>query len=92
MYVSGILMSPIEAEVVNTPLNGSVAFMKYTDVYVSSDFWRLVIHSEFAAYEDAIVTLRQGVSAIQEITNRVSHEEGMTILRADGPKREWLDK
>jgi hypothetical protein len=32
MYVAGILASPIEAEIVNTTLNGSVAFMKDTDV------------------------------------------------------------
>ena len=89
-YVSGILARPIEAEIVNTPLNGSVAFMNDTDVYVTSDFWRLVIHFGFTAFEEAIATLRLGVSAIQEIANRTSYEEVMTILRSDGSEREGV--
>jgi len=87
-YVSGILARPIEAEIVNTPLNGSVTFMKDTEVYVSSDFWRLVIHFGFTTFEEAIATLRLGVSAIQEIANRTSYEEVMTIIRTDGSERE----
>ena len=43
-------MSTVGAEVINTPLNGSVSFVKDKDVYVTSDYWRIVIILDFTAY------------------------------------------
>jgi hypothetical protein len=58
MCVSGFFVIIVGAEVVNKPLNGSVAFVKKNDVYITSDYWRIVVHFEFREYEEMVMQLR----------------------------------
>jgi hypothetical protein len=58
MYVSGTIVSTTDTGVINTSLNGSVAFLKSKDIYVTSDYWKILVNFEFSAYEEAITTLR----------------------------------
>jgi len=62
VYVSGMLMCTIGAEVINTPLNQSVVFVKAKDVVLTSDYWRIIVNFDLSAYEDATTTLREDLS------------------------------
>jgi hypothetical protein len=89
MYVTGAISSTTETGVVNTPLIGSVAFLKSKDFYVASDYWKSLLNFEFSAYEEVITTLRAGMSGLKEIANRTAYEDMMTKLHtkmSDGEK------
>jgi hypothetical protein len=68
IYVSGLFMIIVGAEVVNKSLNGSVAFVKNNDVYITSDYWRTVVHFGFREYEELVIKLRTEILELQEIT------------------------
>jgi hypothetical protein len=80
MYVTGAISRNDETGIVNTPLNGSVAILKSKDIYVTSDYLKILVNFEFSAYEDVITTLRAGMSGLEEIANRTAYEDMMTIL------------
>ena len=82
LFVSGVIASTTEPEVINTPLNGSVAFLKNKDIFVTSDYWKILVNFEFAAYEEAITMLRDSMSELKGIANRNAYED-MTILHAN---------
>jgi uncharacterized membrane protein len=44
MYVSGLLLCYVGAEVVNSPLNHSVLFVKEKDVIFTSDYWNIIVN------------------------------------------------
>jgi hypothetical protein len=54
------------------PLNGSIAFMKDGDVYVSSDHWKIVVNFDFADYEEVITLLRADITKTQQIAERAT--------------------
>ena len=88
LFVSGVIASTTEPEVINTPLNGSVAFLKNKDIFVTSDYWKIMVNFEFAAYEDAITMLRDSMSELKGIASRNAYEDMMTILHANVSERE----
>jgi len=65
MYYSGIIESTIVAEVEKTQLNISVSFMKDKDVYVTSDYWRILVKFDVTVYEEAITILPTLVSELE---------------------------
>ena len=67
----------------HTPLNGSVAFLKSKDIYVTSDYWKIMVNFEFSANEDAITMLRDSMSGLKGIANRNAYENMMAILHAN---------
>jgi hypothetical protein len=70
MYVTGILMSMVGAEVINTPFNHSVVFVKDKNVILTSDYWRIVVNFDLTAYQDATSILRQDLSPIEDTDKR----------------------
>jgi hypothetical protein len=62
----------VSAEVVNNPLNGSVAFVKNSDVYMTSDYLRIVVHFGFKEYDEVVAQLQTEVFGLQEITKLVA--------------------
>ena len=90
LFVSGVIASTTEPEVINTPLNGSVAFFKSKDIYVTSDYLKIMMNFEFSAYEDAITMLRDSMSGLKGTANRNAYEDMMTILHANVSEREGV--
>jgi hypothetical protein len=46
------------AEVVNKPLNGSLAFVTSNDVYIKVTIGKIVVHFGFMEYEEVVTQLR----------------------------------
>ena len=88
IYVSRVIASTTETEVVNTPLTGSVAFLKSKEIYVRRDYWKILVNFEFSAYEDAITMLRASMSGLEGNANRTAYEDMMTILHTNMSERE----
>ena len=65
-----MLLSTVCADVVNTPLNHSVVFVKYKDVILTSYYWRIVVNFDLCAYEDATTILREDLFRVKEIAKR----------------------
>jgi hypothetical protein len=65
--LAGLLMQLTAAEVINSPLNRSVVFVKTADVIQTSDFWK-VVHLNLTPYEEAITTLREDIIVVQLAT------------------------
>jgi len=70
MYVTGILMRMVGAEVINTRLNHSVVFVKDKNVLLTSDYWRIVVNFDLTAYQDATSILRKDLSRMEESDKR----------------------
>jgi hypothetical protein len=66
MYVAGFVGCITGTVVVNRPLNGSVAFVKAGDVYVSSDHLNIVVNFDLVVYEEVITLLREDIKEMQE--------------------------
>jgi predicted component of type VI protein secretion system len=92
MYVSGITISNAAPAVKDTPLTVSVAFLKSKDAYVTSDYWRIVVHFDYAIYEDTIATLHSDVLQMKKITQRPAYEDTMAILRKDATDEEEITR
>jgi hypothetical protein len=44
MYVSGLLLCYVGAEVINSPMNLSVRFVKEKDMnFFASDYWKIIV-------------------------------------------------
>jgi len=72
-----MLLCTVGAEVTNTPLNHSVVFVKEKDMFLTSDYWRIVVNFNLTAYEDAPSTLlfvsnggNYYLSQMEDITKR----------------------
>jgi hypothetical protein len=46
MYVSGLLICYVGAEVINSQLNHSVLFVKEKDLILTSDYWRIIVNHD----------------------------------------------
>jgi hypothetical protein len=70
MYVSGLLLCYVGAEVVNSPLNHSVLFVKEKDVIFTSDYWKIIVNFDLMPYEDVVSTLREDLRELKEVSKR----------------------
>jgi hypothetical protein len=52
-----------------TPLNHSVVFVK-EDMFLTINYWRIIVNFELSAYEDATTTLHEDISQMETITKR----------------------
>ena len=66
MYVSGMLVCTLGAEVTNSPLNHRVVFVKDKDVILTNDYWQIIVNFHLSAYEDVTTTLREDSSRVEE--------------------------
>jgi hypothetical protein len=65
MYVSGLLLCYVGAEVINSLLNNSVLFVK-EDLIFTSDYWKIIVNSDLMLYEDVVSTLREDLRELKE--------------------------
>jgi hypothetical protein len=68
MYVSGMLISIVGAQVINMPLSHSMVFVKEKDLILTSDYWRIIVNFDLVAYEEATSTLQEDLSQMEEVT------------------------
>ena len=86
----------IGAEIVNKPLNGSVAFVKDKDVYITNDYWRIVVNFDFTQYEDVITQLRTDVLEFQETVKHTAivgelQQVKLTLNSLEGKLRNLIE-
>jgi hypothetical protein len=67
MRVSCFLVIIVGAEVVNKPLSGSLAFVKDKDIYVTSEYWRIIVNFGFTEYKEVTTQLRTEIFELQDI-------------------------
>ena len=79
MYVTGILTCMVGAEVINTPLNHSVVFVKDKNVILTSNYWRIVVNFDLTAYQDATSILREDLSRIEDTDKRTFQLENYVM-------------
>jgi hypothetical protein len=65
LYVTGFLLITVVAGQTIKPLNHTVAFLKETDVVLTSDKWRVVVNVELSTYSDIMSTLRSDLLIIE---------------------------
>jgi hypothetical protein len=70
MYVAGLLLSCVGAEVVDSPLNNSVLFVKEKDLIFTGDYWMKIVNFDLMPYEDVVSTLREDVREPKEASKR----------------------
>jgi hypothetical protein len=70
MYVSGLLLWYVGAEVINTPLNHIVLFVKENDMIFTSDYWKIIVNFDLMPYEDVTTSLREDLRELKEATRR----------------------
>jgi hypothetical protein len=85
-------LNPNGTAVENVPLNGSVAFLKDTEVYITRDYWRIVVNFDFTVCEDAIAMLRSEMWEREKIAQRSSYEKTMAMLRNGTTGQEDITK
>ena len=74
-------MRTLDAEVINSPLNHSVVFVKDKEVILTSDNWRIIVNFDLSTYEDATTTLREDLTRVEEI---IKHTAPIGELRHVG--------
>ena len=57
VYVAGILWCTHGEDVVNTPINKSVVFVKEWYITFTNDRWKIIVHFDLTAFEDVITSL-----------------------------------
>jgi len=57
------------ADIINTPLNQSVIFIKEADVTFTSDYWKVAISFKLAPYEKAIEILHADLTPVIELAH-----------------------
>jgi hypothetical protein len=67
-----MLACTLGADVINTPLNHSVVFVKEQDVVLTNDYWRLIVHYDLAEYEEAITTLHEDLTRVKGLARRTT--------------------
>jgi hypothetical protein len=70
MYVSGLLLCYVGAEMVNSPLNHSVLFVKEKDVIFTSDYRKIIVNFDLMPYEGVVSTLREDLRELKEASQR----------------------
>jgi hypothetical protein len=70
MYVSELLLWYVGAEVINTPLNHRVLFVKEKDMIFTSDYWKIIVNFDLMPYEGVTTTLREDLRELKEATRR----------------------
>jgi hypothetical protein len=70
MYVSGMLICIVGAQVINMPLNHSVVFVKEKYLILTSDYWRIIVNFDLIVYEEASSKLRENLSQMEEVTKQ----------------------
>jgi len=66
VYVAGMLWCTHGEDVVNTPINQSVVFVKERDITLTNDRWKIIVHFDLTAFEDVITTLHEGLTRAKE--------------------------
>jgi len=64
------------AEVINTPINHSVIFIKETEAVFTNDYWRVVIHLKIEPYEEVTEILKTDLFQIMGQTHPTTLQEG----------------
>ena len=90
MCVTGILTFRVGAEVINTPLNHSVFFVKDKNVILTSDYWRIVVNFDLTAYQDETSILREDLSRIEDTDKRTFPTGELRHVRATLDSLEML--
>jgi hypothetical protein len=49
-----MLLCTVGAEVTNAPLNHNVVFVKEKYMFLTSDYWRIIINFDLSSYNDAL--------------------------------------
>jgi len=57
LYVSGMLVCTIGAEVTHSHWDHSVVFVKDKDVILISDYWQIIVNFNLSVYEDTNTNL-----------------------------------
>jgi hypothetical protein len=70
MYVSGLLLCYVAAELINSFLNHSVLFVKEKDLIFTNDYWKIVVNFDLMPYEDIVTTLREDLRKLKEASKR----------------------
>jgi len=66
LIVTGCLLSVTTADPSVQPLNGSVVFLKETDIFLTDNSWRIAIEIDLNPYEEAISTIRAHLLAVEQ--------------------------
>ena len=61
-------MQVVGTDMINEPFNQSVIFTREFDLVMTSDTWNVVIQFDLNSYEEAITTLHEEMSEIQNAT------------------------
>jgi hypothetical protein len=80
MYVSGLLLCYVGAEVINSQLNHSVLFVKEKDLILTRDYWKIVVNFDLMHYEDVITTLREDLRELKKASKRSLHIEELRYV------------
>jgi len=67
-----MLAFTLGGDVINTPLNQSVVFVKQQDVILTNDYWRIIVHYDFAEFEEAITTLHEDLTRVKGSAKQVT--------------------
>jgi len=73
--VSGILMQVFGTDMNNKPFNQSVIFAREFDLVAGSGTWNVLIPFDLNSYEEAITTLHEEMSEIQNATSQSTQLE-----------------
>jgi uncharacterized small protein (DUF1192 family) len=65
VYVAGMLTCTVGGDVINTPLNHSVVFVKERDIILTNDYWRIFVHYDLAEFEEAITALHEDLTRLK---------------------------
>jgi len=57
------------ADIVNTPMNKSVIFIKEGDITLTNDYWKVAINFRLAPYEKAIEILQDDLAVVIELAH-----------------------
>jgi hypothetical protein len=66
LYVTGLFLSANIAAQIVQPLDHAVLFLKETDVVLTSDVWRVLLHMSFSTYHDIIAPVNSDLLLINQ--------------------------
>ena len=69
---TGLLICVCGAEIINTPINNSVIFIKKADIVLTNDNWKVVVHFKLTPFERAIEILLADMEDVEVVTHRTS--------------------
>jgi hypothetical protein len=65
LYVAVLLFCGSTAEIVNSPLNHSVVFIREAELVLTSNHWRVTVNFDLSTYEEAITVLREDLTHVE---------------------------